>query len=65
MRQANERQHYIVTSSLIDWVHTQNDPWSSTTHNCSYSLGKQHTLSSLIIMTLATGQNGQNFAISL
>ena len=23
---ANERRCYIVTSSLIDWVHTQNDP---------------------------------------
>ena len=26
MRPANERRHYIVTSSLIGWVHTQNDP---------------------------------------
>ena len=24
---ANERQCYIVTSSPIGWVHTQNDPW--------------------------------------
>ena len=23
---ANERRRYIVTSSLIGWVHTQNDP---------------------------------------
>ena len=27
MRSANERRRYIVTSSLIDWVHTHNDPW--------------------------------------
>ena len=26
MRSANERRCYIVTSSPIDWVHTQNDP---------------------------------------
>ena len=24
---ANERRCYIVTSSLIGWAHTQNDPW--------------------------------------
>ena len=29
MRPANERRHYIVTSSLIGWVHTQNDPWGA------------------------------------
>ena len=26
MRPANERRRYYVTSSLIDWSHTQNDP---------------------------------------
>ena len=26
MRPANERQCYIVTSSLIGWAHTQNTP---------------------------------------
>ena len=26
MRPANERWHYNVTSSVIGWVHTQNDP---------------------------------------
>ena len=26
MYPANERQRYIVTSSLIGWVHTQNNP---------------------------------------
>ena len=26
----NERQCYIVTSSLIDWTHTQNDQWEVT-----------------------------------
>ena len=24
---ANERRRYIVTSSLIGWAHTENDPW--------------------------------------
>ena len=24
---ANKRQHYIVTSLLIGWAHTQNDSW--------------------------------------
>ena len=24
---ANDRRRYIVTSSLIGWAHTQNDPW--------------------------------------
>ena len=27
MRPANERRRDIVTSSLIGWIHTQNDPW--------------------------------------
>ena len=28
-RPANERQRYIVTSSLIAWAHTQNDLWDT------------------------------------
>ena len=31
MRPANERRRYIVTSSLIGWAHTQNDPSLSKT----------------------------------
>ena len=27
---AYERRHYIVTSSLSGWAHTQNDPWIYT-----------------------------------
>ena len=27
MRPSNERRRYNVTSSLIGWAHTQNDPW--------------------------------------
>ena len=27
MRSVNERRRYNVTSSLIGWAHTQNDPW--------------------------------------
>ena len=34
MRPANERRRYIVTASLIGWVHTQNDPWRM--QNCVY-----------------------------
>ena len=34
MRPANERPHYIVMSSLIGRVHTQNSPWlSNSKHN--------------------------------
>ena len=29
MGSANERRRYNVTSSLIGWAHTQNDPWKS------------------------------------
>ena len=29
MRTANERRRYSVTSSLIGWAHSQNDPWGS------------------------------------
>ena len=32
MGSANERQHYIVKLSLIDWTHIQNDPCIG---NCS------------------------------
>ena len=28
MLPANERRRYIVTSSVIGWAHTQNDPWT-------------------------------------
>ena len=27
IRPANERWHYIVTSSLIGWAHAQDDPY--------------------------------------
>ena len=27
MGSAKERRRYTVTSSLIGWAHTQNDPW--------------------------------------
>ena len=29
---ANERRRYIVTSSLIGWAHTQNEPWKGSLH---------------------------------
>ena len=28
MGSANKRRRYNVTSSLIGWAHTQNDPWN-------------------------------------
>ena len=34
MHPANVRRRYIVTSSLIGWAHTQNNPWN-TWHNDS------------------------------
>ena len=36
---ANERRRYTVTSSLINWAYTQNDPWSISfwTQYTSYS----------------------------
>ena len=39
MYPANERWRYIVTSSLIGWVHTQNDPINSLpVQSIAYSL---------------------------
>ena len=40
MHPANERRHYSVTTSLIGWAHTQNDPCLLT-----YSVAKTHVLS--------------------
>ena len=34
MRRANDRQHYNVTSPLIGWAHTQNDPCMYNTFPC-------------------------------
>ena len=36
MGSANERRRYNVTSSLIGWAHTHNDPWK---HNTSHIFG--------------------------
>ena len=33
MASANERRRYIVTSPLIGWAHTQNDPWYTILNN--------------------------------
>ena len=35
-RPMTRRQHYIVTSSLIGWAHSQNDPWLN--HLSIYSI---------------------------
>ena len=34
---ANERQCYIVTSYLISWVHTQNDPYNTNPGGVFYN----------------------------
>ena len=35
----NKRRCYIVTSSLIGWAHTQNDPWNCSLYDaCHYSV---------------------------
>ena len=46
MRSANERRRYNVTSPLIGWAHTQNDPWKSIDHTtyrrvcCGWKFGR-------------------------
>ena len=39
-----ERRPYSVTSSLIGWAHTQNDPWSAPGIGVFYSYGIQKGL---------------------
>ena len=43
MGSANKRRRYNVTSSLIGWVHTQNDPWISSFVNTLYFQNHQNT----------------------
>ena len=38
MRPANKRRRYNVTSSLIGWGHTQNDPCIIPTHSTQWSV---------------------------
>ena len=40
---ANKRQRYIVTSSLIGWEHTQNDPCMNSLWNESWASMGLHT----------------------
>ena len=39
MRPANEGRHYIVTSSGIGSVHTQNDPWDDIVYTPCETFG--------------------------
>ena len=55
---ANERQRYIVTSSLIGCAHTQNDPCPP--HNCWFLSVRWASPSSST--HLPPGQNGRHFA---
>ena len=41
MRPANERWRYSVTSSLIAWVHTQNDPEHTNQHTQGWAVPLQ------------------------
>ena len=56
MRPANERWRYIVTSSLIGWAHTRNDPCISTVKKSWKSNSKfsweQNTIFKLMMITL-------------
>ena len=47
MGPANERRRYIVTSSLIGWVHTQNDRWRCYHIDCLFYVLMAVTLTSL------------------
>ena len=44
MHPANERRRYIVTSPLIGWVHTRNDPWNWDTKQISSSCSSESIL---------------------
>ena len=44
MRSANERRRYHVTSSLIGWVHTQNDLWKCHQQICICNLLKLYSI---------------------
>ena len=44
VRPANERRHYIVTSSLIGWAHAQNHPRTEETEMSSFWRNFRHKL---------------------
>ena len=55
MGSANERRCYVVTSFLIGWAHTQNDPWSiELTKGTPYLtlVGKLYRVSTPTVSTL-------------
>ena len=47
MGSANESRRYIVTSSLIGWAHTQNDPWAKQRSSVCASLTMVWTIAAL------------------
>ena len=55
MRSANEWRRYIVTSSLIGWVHTQNDPCSLESVALWFHLHSCHVLPTCALNSLRTG----------
>ena len=61
MGSANERQHYNVTSSLIGWVHTQNDPYfQDPLHWCCMSvLLSQISSNSAVCLTVVHADNSK------
>ena len=69
MGSANERQHYIVTLSLIGWAHTQNDPcWYSHYLRCQHLQYKPWIITICILLCLVcvvTGRFIVFFRVSL
>ena len=59
MHPANERRLYIVTSSLIGWAHTQNDP---VTHALYYRIWPWVYVKNDCVITVALGINHMGFA---
>ena len=54
MHPANERRRYNVTSSLIGWGHTQNDPWNIYmtyfSHECPFHVDGSDNLVCLVMI---------------
>ena len=59
---ANERWHYIsVMSSLIGWLHTQNDPWTCWCHTVNLAAAVISSLGNEFIFLEYSGFNTRHF----
>ena len=66
MCSANERRLYDVTSSLIGWAHTQNDPWGRCGIIFCYLHGiLDVTIVSLLLNTSRPHQDGWHYAVNI